>query len=127
MQLHRSERDKVFGGVCGGLAESLSIETIYIRLAFLILTFYAGNGLLVYLILWIVLPKMEAGDDTRFLRLYRPRRDRMLGGVCSGIAKAVQTDPSIIRLVFIGLTLLVGGGVVVYLLLWLIIPLEPYE
>ena len=70
---------------------------------------------------------MEAGDDTRFLRLYRPRRDRMLGGVCSGIAKAVQTDPSIIRLVFIGLTLLVGGGVVVYLLLWLIIPLEPYE
>ncbi|PKN74052.1 MAG: hypothetical protein CVU50_00310 [Candidatus Cloacimonetes bacterium HGW-Cloacimonetes-3] len=126
MQLHRSERDKVIGGVCGGLAESLSIETVYIRLAFLLFAIYAGNGLLVYLILWIVLPRMEAGDnDVRYHRLYRPRTDRMIGGVCSGIANAVHTDASIVRLIFIAMTVLGGGGIVVYLLLWLVIPLEP--
>lgn len=128
MQLHRSERDKVFGGVCGGLAESLSIESFYIRLAFFIFALYAGNGLLVYIILWLVLPQMEAGNtETRYNRLYRPRYNSMIGGVCSGIAQAVGTDVSIVRLVFVGLTLLGGGGIVIYLLLWLVIPLEPGE
>lgn len=128
MQLHRSTRDKVLGGVCGGLAESLSIESVYVRLAFLVFMLYAGNGLLVYLILWIILPKMEAGEaEQRLYKLYRSRTDKMLGGVCGGLSQAVQTDASIIRLIFIGLTLLVGGGIIIYLLLWLTIPPEPNE
>ncbi len=128
MQLHRSVNDRVLGGVCGGLAESLSVETIYIRLAFLVLVLYAGNGLLVYLLLWMILPKMESGDpDERRYRFFRSRTDNMVGGVCGGLSQALNTDVSIIRLIFIGLTIFAGGGIVVYLLLWLITPLEPAD
>jgi len=126
MQLHRSMHDRAIGGVCAGLAESLSVEAIYLRLAFLFFALYAGNGLLVYLILWIVLPVMEISpQEVPVRRLYRSRENKMLGGVCGGLAQVMNVDPAIIRLAFVGLTFLVGGGVLIYLLLWLVMPEEP--
>lgn len=122
MQLHRSYRDRVIGGVCGGLAETLSVETIYIRLAFLLFLLYAGNGFLVYLLLWILLPVMDDGE--RQNRLYRSRTNNMVAGVCGGLSQVLNADSSIIRLVFVGLTLFGGGGIVIYLLLWILMPLE---
>lgn len=123
MQLHRSLNDKFIGGVCGGLAESLGVEAVYLRLAFLLFLIYAGNGLLVYLILWVVLPQMaHAGVPTK---LYRRRNDQLLAGVCSGLAVTLGIDPALIRLAFAGLTLVGGGGIVIYLLLWIVMPLEP--
>ncbi|MDD2229617.1 MAG: PspC domain-containing protein [Candidatus Cloacimonetes bacterium] len=128
MQLHRSAHNKIMGGVCGGLAESLSIEAIYLRLAFIIFLVYAGNGLLVYLILWLVLPKIETGEgEQRQNSLFRSRTNNMIGGVCGGLSEAMKVDVSIIRLVFIGLSLLAGGGVLIYGILWLIIPSEPRD
>ena len=58
-------------------------------------------------------------------RLYRSRSDRMLWGVCGGLAKYFDVDPTIIRLVAV-LTLLLGlVGVLVYIILAIVIPLEP--
>ncbi len=58
-------------------------------------------------------------------RLYRSRTDLMLGGVCGGLAKYLNVDPAIIRLVFVLLLFLGGGGFWIYLVLWIITPVEP--
>lgn len=58
-------------------------------------------------------------------RLYRSRTDLMLGGVCGGLAKYLAVDPAIVRLVFLMLLFLGGGGFWIYLILWIITPVEP--
>lgn len=62
-------------------------------------------------------------------RLYRSRDNRMLAGVCGGIGEYLNTDPTVIRIIFVILAILgVGfGGLVLYLALWLIVPEEPLE
>jgi phage shock protein C len=58
-------------------------------------------------------------------RLYRSRDQRMIWGVCGGIAKYFDADPTLIRLVAV-LTLFLGlTGLLVYLILAIITPLEP--
>ena len=60
-------------------------------------------------------------------KLYRSRKDRMLGGVCGGIAQYFNIDPTIVRLLWAFITLAWGVGLVAYLVAWLIIPEEPQE
>jgi phage shock protein C len=58
-------------------------------------------------------------------KLYRSRSDRWLAGVCGGIGDYFNTDPTVIRVIFVLAGLIMGGGLFIYLILWLIIPLEP--
>jgi phage shock protein C len=56
-RLYRSVEHRVIGGVAGGLAEYFDIDPVIVRLVFVIVALAGGGGLLVYLILWIVLPE----------------------------------------------------------------------
>jgi phage shock protein PspC (stress-responsive transcriptional regulator) len=56
--------------------------------------------------------------------LRRSRTDRWLGGVCGGLAVATGVDSWVWRLIFALFTLTFGFGVVLYLLLWLLVPEE---
>ncbi|MEE1093640.1 MAG: PspC domain-containing protein [Bacteroidales bacterium] len=58
-------------------------------------------------------------------KLYRSNTDRKLCGVCGGFAEYFDLDPTIIRLIFIFLTLFGGGGVLIYLICALVIPKSP--
>jgi phage shock protein C len=58
-------------------------------------------------------------------RLYRSKTDRMIGGVCGGLAVYFNIDPTIVRLVMVLLALAGGPGLVLYLIMMLITPLEP--
>ena len=58
-------------------------------------------------------------------RLYRSRDDRILGGVCGGIAKYLDVDSSIIRLLWVLGCLVWGAGIFLYLAAWIIVPEEP--
>lgn len=58
-------------------------------------------------------------------RLYRSN-DRVLGGVCGGIAEYFGIDASLVRIAWVILTLAAGSGILLYLLAWLIIPPSPY-
>lgn len=60
-------------------------------------------------------------------RLYRSRLDRMIGGVCGGLGDYFDIDPTVIRLLFVFGTLLGGPGVIAYLILLVVVPLEPDE
>lgn len=54
--LYRSESDRILGGVCGGLAVYLGLDSTLVRLFFALLFFGSGIGFLAYLILWIIMP-----------------------------------------------------------------------
>jgi phage shock protein PspC (stress-responsive transcriptional regulator) len=49
--------DRVLGGVGSGLAEGFHVETLWVRLAFVVLTFLNGIGVLLYVILWVLMPE----------------------------------------------------------------------
>jgi phage shock protein C len=56
-RLYRSRKDKVIAGVCGGLGEYFGMDPTWIRLAFILLFFVGGSALLVYIIMWLVVPE----------------------------------------------------------------------
>jgi phage shock protein C len=57
-------------------------------------------------------------------KLYRSGKDRILGGVCGGIAEYFDVDPTIVRLIWI-LFALNGTGLLAYLIAWIVIPRNP--
>jgi len=60
-------------------------------------------------------------------RLMRPRYDRKIAGVCSGLAEHLELDTSLVRILWVFLTLASGffPGLIAYVLAWIIIPEEP--
>jgi phage shock protein C len=55
-KLYRSRNRRMVAGVCGGLADYFDIDPTVIRVLFLILAVFGGSGLVVYLVMWIVVP-----------------------------------------------------------------------
>jgi phage shock protein PspC (stress-responsive transcriptional regulator) len=99
-RLYRDTGDKMLGGVCSGLANYINIDTSIVRLLFAIITFGGfGFGVLVYIILWIVLPARDL-DQVAGKRLYRNPEERVLGGVASGLAAYFNKETWLIRLLF---------------------------
>ncbi|HEX2088810.1 MAG TPA: PspC domain-containing protein [Actinomycetota bacterium] len=56
-RLTRSETDKRIAGVCGGIAEYFGVDATLVRIVFVVLALLEGVGILLYVVLWIVLPK----------------------------------------------------------------------
>jgi phage shock protein PspC (stress-responsive transcriptional regulator) len=56
--------------------------------------------------------------------LFRSRTNKIIGGVASGIAYHLNTDPTLIRIIFILLAIFWGGGILLYLILWIALPEE---
>jgi phage shock protein PspC (stress-responsive transcriptional regulator) len=61
--LRRSATDKMAGGVCGGLAEHTGIDSLVWRVGFVGLTLAGGAGILVYLLLWVLMPPAPRAAD----------------------------------------------------------------
>ncbi|MDD6283378.1 MAG: PspC domain-containing protein [Oribacterium sp.] len=59
-------------------------------------------------------------------KLYRSRENRMIAGVCGGIAEYFNIDPTLIRLLWAGLTLFFCLGIVFYIICAIVIPDAPY-
>ena len=58
-------------------------------------------------------------------RLYRSRHDKVLGGVCAGIADYLHVDPVLVRLLWVIFALIMGTGIIAYIIAWIVIPEEP--
>ena len=98
-RLYRDDNDKILGGVCGGLANYLRVDVSVVRILFAILTFGAGTGFLIYLLLWIVLPSKNLQTNLT-KRLYRNPDEKVIGGVSSGLAAYFNIAVWIPRLIF---------------------------
>lgn len=57
-------------------------------------------------------------------RLTRSVRDRKIAGVCGGLAKYLNVDPVVVRIIFLIFLLVLGGGGLIYLIIWLCTPEE---
>jgi phage shock protein C len=58
-------------------------------------------------------------------KLYRSRTNRKLAGICGGLAQYFNLDATLIRVLFVVLAVLGGSGLVIYLVMWIIVPNEP--
>lgn len=56
-KLYRSEKGKVVAGVCSGLAEHFNTDPIFVRLIFILLSLINGLGIIIYTVLWLILPR----------------------------------------------------------------------
>lgn len=67
-RLMRDPDDRVFGGVCSGLGHYFDMEPRWVRLIFLLIFFFGGTGLFLYLILWIIMPEARTRADRMAMR-----------------------------------------------------------
>jgi len=56
-RLYRSGKEKILGGVCGGIAEYFNVDPTIIRILWILFVFGFGSGILAYIIAWIIVPK----------------------------------------------------------------------
>jgi phage shock protein PspC (stress-responsive transcriptional regulator) len=136
-KLYRDENNRVIGGVCSGIAAYFNIEPVIVRLIFIVLF---APAFIPYLVLWAFLPKSSNVINGVRRRLYRNPDDKMIAGVCSGLASYFGINvwiPRILFLVpftailfqwgdfdfphFIGFTFS-PGSLIIYIILWLTIP-----
>ena len=58
-------------------------------------------------------------------KLYRSQREKMVAGVCGGLGDYLDLDPTLIRIIWVVITLMGGAGLLAYLIMWIVVPLEP--
>lgn len=143
-KLFRAANDQICGGVAAGLAHYFKVDPAIVRVLF-VFAMFAGFGLVVYLVLWAVLPKQYISSElpSNRRRLFRNMDDKKIGGVASGIAAYFDIAVWIPRLLFLaplllsildnrlnffhGVTDLVFPGFsgtmfIIYLVLWAVVP-----
>ncbi len=98
--LYRDINEKILGGVCGGLAAYFKIDPSIMRVIFVVFTFSGGAGILLYILLWIILPARPLKYASTTNRLYRNPDEKVLAGVASGIAAYFNIAVWIPRLIF---------------------------
>ncbi len=100
-RLYRDDTDKMLGGVCGGVANYLRIDSSLVRILFAIITFGGfGAGFLLYILLWIILPSRSLERNVVRKRLFRNPEDKVIAGVASGLAAYFNIAVWIPRLIF---------------------------
>lgn len=108
-KLYRARYEKRLAGVCAGLGSYFRIDPVIVRLVFIFLMMITGviPMLVVYIIFALILP-LEPKHSRAFSykHLTRDPRDRVVAGVCSGLAHFFKMDPTVMRLIFVVITLL---------------------
>lgn len=83
-RLYRDGDSKVLGGVCSGVGHYFGFDPVWLRIALLLMLFFAGTGVLLYIILWIAIP--EAKTTTEKLAMKGEKAD------INNISKAVKEE-----------------------------------
>jgi phage shock protein C len=86
--LTRSETDRMIAGVAGGIAQRLGVSSTLVRLAWVLSVFFGGLGIVVYLGLWVVLPK--GGAQTPASRIAEERFAR--GEISAAELEQIRRD-----------------------------------
>jgi phage shock protein C len=58
-KLYRSQSQRMLAGVCGGLAEYFNVDATLIRVLFLVLGVFGGTGLVIYVVMWLIVPDIS--------------------------------------------------------------------
>ena len=103
-RLYRDSSDKILGGVASGIANYLDVDPAVIRIL-LILFAFTGTGIILYILLWIILPAKDLNDYVG-KRLFRNSDDKVIAGVAGGLASYFDKPSWVIRLILVSPILL---------------------
>lgn len=98
-RLYRDENHKILGGVCSGIANYFAIDPVIVRILFII---FLGITFIPYLILWVAVPGSSSvliGSQRK--RLFRDPDNKILAGVCSGLAQYFSVQVWVPRILFL--------------------------
>jgi len=140
-RLYRSATDQTIAGVLGGFAEYLEMDSTMLRVVFVLVTVFTGVvfGAIAYLVAWVVMSEEPSGRAARTpapataggtKRLTRSVTNRKWAGVCGGLGEYLDVDPTIVRIIWVVLSIVPGsiiGGLIVYLLAWMVMPEAPRQ
>jgi phage shock protein PspC (stress-responsive transcriptional regulator) len=132
-KLYRSEKKKIFLGICGGLGEYFRIDPTIIRLLMIFIAIFTAviPLVLAYLIAGLVIPiaKPSYESQIKYKHFYRSKDNRKIAGICGGLAKLLKVDATIVRLVVVFLCFITGilPMLIAYIIGWMIIPELPYD
>jgi phage shock protein C len=115
-RLMRSESDKMIAGVCGGIAAYLGIDPVFVRLAFLLLLFASGIGLLLYVVLMLIMPS-ESSLDLPSSKVVQDNIDRFGDDLGQSVRRARSHPQG--RTLAAGLLILLGVFLLVDNMGWL--------
>jgi phage shock protein PspC (stress-responsive transcriptional regulator) len=112
-RLTRSEGDRILGGVAGGLGRYFNIDPIIVRIAFAVLAFAGGAGVLAYLAAWLLVPSDGEGVEPR---TGANRTMAIAGGVVLAVAALAFLGPGLVFVgpPLLGLGLIAVVGVLLY-------------
>lgn len=133
-RLYRDVKRKALGGVLAGLAHYFNIDVVWARIIFLLLFLglppinddlgpISGFVFLGYFVCWIIFPpNFNLDEDKKIKKFYRDNDNKVLCGVCSGLAAYFGVDITVIRLLFVLGVFLFGTGFLAYIILWIVAP-----
>jgi len=127
-KFYRDESEAKLAGVCSGIAKYIKSTPSRVRLVMLIFFVLGRNVVLIYIGLWLLFPKGIYEEGTT-RKLYRSPRNKKIAGVCSGIAECVDVKPNTVRLIWLVTAFLsnfFGFGILIYLLIWAMLPERIY-
>ena len=114
-RLYRSTSDKVLGGVCAGLGSFLRIDPVFIRIFFIVWTIFGEFAVLVYILLWVIVPvdsKMETEEPFQLNNL--GTRFQQMGQEVAEVARQPNSE----LIIFTGIGL-IAWGVYYFIRRWL--------
>ena len=118
-KLKRNNNDRIIAGVASGLAEYFKIDPLITRILLVSLVFAGGFGIFFYLVCWIAMPKSSMNESFNRKKFYRDSDEKIIAGVCKGIAKYLSIDVLYVRIFFLAMIFIGGWGVILYLILWI--------
>ncbi len=135
-KLYRDNKRKVIGGVAAGIANYFNVDALWVRLGLVFLSISAsfpfnhhfnfsvsGTLFLAYIVAMFVIPSSDELESVKKIKkFFRNGDDKVMGGVASGLASYFNTDVTLIRILFVVITLLGGSGIFLYIVLWVITP-----
>jgi phage shock protein PspC (stress-responsive transcriptional regulator) len=117
-RLVRRTSHKMIAGVASGIADSLAVDPVLVRIAFVVLTLFGGLGALLYVLGWLLIPPAGAGGSIGMAAARRPAGLRTYVGLALvilavGILASEFSDPAVvwaIALIGFGIFLFQQGG-----------------
>ncbi|MFZ0493360.1 MAG: PspC domain-containing protein [Acidimicrobiia bacterium] len=113
--LRRSAKDKMIAGVAGGLGRYLGIDSVIVRVIFLVLLIAGGSGFLIYLIGWIAMPMEQPDDNVGPATGQASSATLLIGGaliVVGGFMILDRLLPDIGRFVWPAIVIVIGIAVI---------------
>ena len=132
-KFYRNAARKAIGGVCSGIGHTWNIDTIWIRIATILLVIspaifdtdtsqFSFVIILGYAALWFAFPEKNLEENVGVKKYYRDIENKAIFGVAAGLATYLGIDRGLMRIIFFITAFMGGIGILAYFILWAVSP-----